>query len=648
MMKENQPPQLLVCLSNSASNRQTLRLAADLAAGRQAKLSGIYISQSSTLVNDPGLLANFRLAEDLGMKITILYGTDRVHLLSEYAKQKKITTLIYERGYLKGWNKNQEHLMDRRLPEIEKIRVANSNYKVVSKFKQHLKFIDRLTNNIKLTNLFKTLLILVITTLGGLILKDINSNNTNITLIYLLGVMLTAMVTKDRFYSLLYSLAIPIIYDFFFTRPVGSLQTNTNNLMTFGILFIVAFLSGSWTARIQKQAHLDAGRAYRTDILLQTSQRLQTCQTITEIFQVTGEQLNQLFGDNVFILEKNDQQYKLVQKFGSSFSADLQKLASPNLTALFDWTIQHQQPAGWGSLKNNKLSFALLPVIVIQGKETAGVIVIKINQNKLPDPLTLDLAVSIALTCGQALRQNQSLKEQAQALALAQQEKLRADLLRGISHDLRTPLTAIYGDSDMLLHEEYQLDGKQKQELAHSINQNAAWLVDLTENLLSMTKVDDQNFKVKREPELIADIFEAALNHLSPLAEADQLITELAETDLIAHTNGRLIVQVIVNIINNAIKYTPAGSVIKMAAAKTDQQQILVTIYNNGPQIPDKDQIFKLFYRGQNSDTGRKGLGIGLALCQAIILACGGKIGVENVNPVGVRFWFTLPEWEEK
>ncbi|WP_010581349.1 hypothetical protein [Liquorilactobacillus vini] len=101
-MKENQPPQLLVCLSNSASNRQTLRLAADLAAGRQAKLSGIYISQSSTLVNDPGLLANFRLAEDLGMKITILYGTDRVHLLSEYAKQKKITTLIYERGYLKG------------------------------------------------------------------------------------------------------------------------------------------------------------------------------------------------------------------------------------------------------------------------------------------------------------------------------------------------------------------------------------------------------------------------------------------------------------------------------------------------------------------------------------------------------------------
>ncbi len=163
-----------------------------------------------------------------------------------------------------------------------------------------------------------------------------------------------------------------------------------------------------------------------------------------------------------------------------------------------------------------------------------------------------------------------------------------------------------------------------------------------------MTKVDDQNFKVKREPELIADIFEAALNHLSPLAEADQLITELAETDLIAHTNGRLIVQVIVNIINNAIKYSPAGSVIKMAAAKTDQQQILVTIYNNGPQIPDKDQVFKLFYRGQNSDTGRKGLGIGLALCQAIILACGGKIGVENVNPVGVRFWFTLPEWEEK
>ena len=84
-----------------------------------------------------------------------------------------------------------------------------------------------------------------------------------------------------------------------------------------------------------------------------------------------------------------------------------------------------------------------------------------------------------------------------------------------------------------------------------------------------------------------------------------------------------------------------------MAAAKTKHQQILVTIYNNGPQIHDKDQIFKLFYRGHNGTVGRKGLGIGLALCQAIISACGGKIGVENVKPVGVRFWFTLPSWEE-
>ncbi len=647
MMKENQPPQILVCLSNSASNLRTIQLAADLAAGRQIQLTGIYISQSLSLLNDRNLISNFRLAESLGIKVTILYGSDRIRLLSEYVKQKGITTVIYETGYLKSWDKNQFNLLDHLLPEIEKVRVDNSKIDAIPKSKRRLKLSAWLTEKIRLTNFFKILLILLITTLGGLILKDINSDNTNIILIYILGVMLTAIVTKDRLYSLLYSLAIPIMYDFFFTRPIGSLQTNTNNLLTFGILFIVAFLSGSWTAKIQKQANLDAGRAFRTDILLKTSQRLQTCQTISEIFQVTGEQLNKLFGNNVFIWKEKDHKYELVQKFGDNFTADLLELAMPNFVALFKWVKQHQQLAGWGSTKNSKLNFILLPVTIIRGEKTAGVIAIKIDQNKLPDPLTLDLAVSIALTCGQAIRQNLSLKKQAETLALAQQEKLRADLLRGISHDLRTPLTAIYGDSDMLLHEEYQLGGKQKNELYHSINQNAAWLIDLTENLLSMTKVDNQNFKVKREPELIADIFEAALNHLSPLAEEHQLLTELPETDLIANTNGQLIVQVIVNIINNALKYTPSGSIIKLAATKTKHQQILVTIYNNGPQIHDKDQIFKLFYRGHNGTVGRKGLGIGLALCQAIISACGGKIGVENVKPVGVRFWFTLPSWEE-
>ncbi|WP_281164522.1 DUF4118 domain-containing protein [Liquorilactobacillus sicerae] len=646
-MKENQPPQILVCLSNSASNLRTIQLAADLAAGRQIQLTGIYISQSLSLLNDRNLISNFRLAESLGIKVTILYGSDRIRLLSEYVKQKGITTVIYETGYLKSWDKNQFNLLDHLLPEIEKVRVDNSKIDAIPKSKRRLKLSAWLTEKIRLTNFFKILLILLITTLGGLILKDINSDNTNIILIYILGVMLTAIVTKDRLYSLLYSLAIPIMYDFFFTRPIGSLQTNTNNLLTFGILFIVAFLSGSWTAKIQKQANLDAGRAFRTDILLKTSQRLQTCQTISEIFQVTGEQLNKLFGNNVFIWKEKDHKYELVQKFGDNFTADLLELAMPNFVALFKWVKQHQQLAGWGSTKNSKLNFILLPVTIIRGEKTAGVIAIKIDQNKLPDPLTLDLAVSIALTCGQAIRQNLSLKKQAETLALAQQEKLRADLLRGISHDLRTPLTAIYGDSDMLLHEEYQLGGKQKNELYHSINQNAAWLIDLTENLLSMTKVDNQNFKVKREPELIADIFEAALNHLSPLAEEHQLLTELPETDLIANTNGQLIVQVIVNIINNALKYTPSGSIIKLAATKTKHQQILVTIYNNGPQIHDKDQIFKLFYRGHNGTVGRKGLGIGLALCQAIISACGGKIGVENVKPVGVRFWFTLPSWEE-
>ena len=165
--------------------------------------------------------------------------------------------------------------------------------------------------------------------------------------------------------------------------------------------------------------------------------------------------------------------------------------------------------------------------------------------------------------------------QQAQALVLArdrrnlsvkaEKEALRSNLLRAISHDLRTPLTSISGDADVLLTAGDALDGAQRRRLASDIYEDATWLIDLVENLLSVTRLDDGAVEVARAPELVADVLDDALRHVSRAAADRAIAVEVEDELLMASMDGRLIVQVVVNLVNNAVAYTPPGSTIRVA-----------------------------------------------------------------------------------
>lgn len=224
----------------------------------------------------------------------------------------------------------------------------------------------------------------------------------------------------------------------------------------------------------------------------------------------------------------------------------------------------------------------------------------------------------------------------------------------------RALLASISGDADMLLASGDVLDEAQRKRLTSDIHEDANWLINLVENLLSVTRLDDGDVEVSRAPELVSDVLADALRHVSRFVSEHRLTVEIEDEFLLAQMDGRLIVQVVVNLLNNAIAYTPAGSSIRLTAHRersASGDRVVVAVADDGPGIPPAEQarVFDLFYHGGRVGTGcedgeggdaRRGMGLGLSLCRSILRAHGSDIVLRDAYPHGCVFSFALPAAE--
>ena len=185
-------------------------------------------------------------------------------------------------------------------------------------------------------------------------------------------------------------------------------------------------------------------------------------------------------------------------------------------------------------------------------------------------------------------------------------------------------------------------------QLYASIYDDSIWLIDLVENLLSITRMDDSSIRLHLEPELVADVVDEALTHLGRRGEGHNLVADVRDSLLMARMDTPLIVQVILNLVENAIKYTPRGSTIRVFA-ESNGDRVWISVSDDGPGISDeaKAHVFDLFYTdGKTRGDGRRGLGLGLTLCKTIVSAHGGEISVRDNPPHGAVFTFSLPKEE--
>ena len=264
------------------------------------------------------------------------------------------------------------------------------------------------------------------------------------------------------------------------------------------------------------------------------------------------------------------------------------------------------------------------------------------------DSFEKSILLSILGECALSLENEKNAREKEEAAILAKNEQLRANLLRAISHDLRTPLTAISGNASNLLSNGNSFDEATKNQLYTDIYDDSMWLINLVENLLSVTRIEEGRLNLNITDDLVDDVITEALHHVNRKSVEHHITVRHKEDYLLAKMDAKLMVQVIINIVDNAIKYTPKGSNILI---KTWEQgdKAVISIADDGDGIPDemKERVFDMFYSGANKIAdSRRSLGLGLSLCRSIVNAHGGKITVSDNTPHGTVFTITLPAGE--
>ena len=542
---------ILICLSASPSNAKVIRTAARMAKAFHGAFTALFVETpdfaAMSEADRTRISANVRLAEELGARITTTYGDDPAVQIAEYARISGISKIVLGRSPRRSGVHHTKNLVDRLnelAPDLDIYIIPDQRG---NQTPPHALSRKNTQEHLSALDILKTLGVLTLCTLGGYFFSFLGISDTNIIMLYLLGVLVISMVTTGRSYSLLSSVLSVLIFNFFFTAPYFTLRSDPSYIATFGIMFLVALLSSSLTTRIKTRAKMNADKAYRTAILLETSHKLQTAEGAESILTIAAQQLGHLLERDLVV-----------------YQAD-----------------------GQGGL---------LPAMCFPFAEEAD------------------------------------------------QEALRANLLRAISHDLRTPLTSISGNANILMENADQLEPEKRQSLFTAIYDDAMWLINLVENLLSITKIEDNRIHMNIEPELLEDIFAEALSHLDRNACRHHIETKLPDDMLMADMDARLVVQVVINIVNNAVKYTPEGSRITLSV-KRDGQMVAVEVADDGPGIPDeaKERLFDMFYTaGNERGDGRRGLGLGLALCKSIVTAHGGTIAAIDNHPQGTVFRFTL------
>ncbi len=266
-------------------------------------------------------------------------------------------------------------------------------------------------------------------------------------------------------------------------------------------------------------------------------------------------------------------------------------------------------------------------------------------------PVTFAIMLIAALITGTlAMESQRNAKEKEDAAVMARNEKLRNDLLRSISHDLRTPLTSISGSAENLLANSAVLSESERKALLEGIYDDSVWLIGLVENLLATSRLDSGSAALKLSSELVEDVAAEALRHMGRRTEKHTVELDMGDELLLAQMDARLISQVLINLVDNAVKYTPPGSLIKISARKQGSH-IAVSVADNGPGIAHElqGQVFDMFFTGDSKVSDcRRSMGLGLALCKSIINLHGGEIELRSNRPSGCIFSFTLPASEVK
>lgn len=649
--KEKENEHILVCLSASPSNAKIISTASKMACAFGGSFTALYVQTPDSEKMDEDskrrLQHHIHLAEELGANITTVYGEDVSHQIAEFARISGVTKIVIGRSKVKRrhfWSKTTltERLIEI-VPNID-IHIIPDNVISTNHKESALGFWQNFIPYPM--DLLITLFILVLTTLFGALLYLFGFTDSNIIPVYILGVLLTSLFTRGYFCGVISSLASVMLFNFFFTEPQLTLHAyDSRYIVTFAIMLASSIITGTLASKLKSHAKLSAQAAFRTKVLLDTNQLLQKAQDNEDIFKITATQLMKLLNRSVVMYSANEDGLSEGALFKAESDSLCEGLFSTEEYNAASWVFENHRQAG---ATTDTLNHAKCLYMAIHINERVyGVVGIYIDRKAL-DSFESSILLSVLGECALALDNKRNAKEKELAAVLAKNEKLRANLLRAISHDLRTPLTSISGNASNLLSNYEKLDEEMRRQIFTDIFDDSRWLISLVENLLSVTRIEEDRMNFNMSVHLMDEVIDEALKHINRKRDEHHIKVECLDELLLARMDAKLIIQVIINLVDNAIKYTPAGSDI-IITAKRIEGFVSVSVADNGEGVPDseKTRVFEMFYTGDNKIAdSRRSLGLGLSLCKSIVHAHGGEITLKDNLPHGSVFTFVIPSSE--
>ena len=457
----------------------------------------------------------------------------------------------------------------------------------------------------------------------------------DLVMVYLLGLVFMASLVS-RAPSLFATLLSIATLDFFFIPPYYSFAvSDIKYFITFIVMFVVAFIISSLTLRTRTQAEAAWLRERRTAALYELSREFVKERKKERLGEIAAKHISELFSSRVTVLLPGDEK-RLTQLSNApeSFLLDEKELSAAQ------WVFDHQKPAGLGTdtLPSEKTLY--LPLNASSG--IVGVVGIQpeIAIERF-DSVQNQLLESFANQAAMAFERVYLAKQAQNALMQAEKEALRNTLLSSVSHDLRTPLSAITGAVSTLLQKNAALDSATRLDLLETIQEEADHLNRIIRNVLDMMRLESGAVTIKKEWQSLEEIVGLVLNRLSENLKHYSLTIHLPRNLPLILGDGVLLEQVLMNLFENAIKYTLPGSPLELLAS-VQEKTLMVEMADRGPGIPS-DQLENIFQKFVRGHLHGEGAGLGLAICRTIITAHGGRIWAENRPGGGAIFRFTLP-----
>jgi two-component system sensor histidine kinase KdpD len=628
---------LLVCVGANPATARIIRAARRMAAGLRADWVAVYVETPAhtrlSRADQDAVAQSLRLAEQLGAETVTLSGHSVSEEILAYAREHNINRILVGKPTHSRW---RDRVRGSVLDELVRGSGAIDVYVITGdadegRPRPALGPAPRAA----LRDYLEAVGVVALATGLSLLLRA-HLQSTDIAMIFLLGVVVASSRLPQRA-SLLACLLGIAAFDFCFVPPYYTFAvSDARYVLTFGVMFVISLVMSRLTTRIREQAQAAREREQRTAALYGMTRELAAERNTADMVRTAARHLRNTFGSEVLLFTAADDGHLTPDAALGAPPVDDKELA------IARWVFDHGQLAGAGTTTLPATRWLYLP-LVASGR-TLGVAGIRPEDpRRFQDPVRRQLLETFAGQVAASLERVRLAGASQRAKLETEAERLRTALLSSLSHDLRTPLAGIEGAATSLLHDGGTHDPDARRELAQTIVEESRRMTRLVANLLDMVRLESGALQVQREWQPLEEVVGVALIRLDERLAGRTVTTTLPPDLPLLPIDGLLVEQVLINLIENALKYTPPGTPIDISA-RLGERQVIVEVADRGPGLPsgEEGRIFDKFYRAR--DEGRAGgAGLGLTICRGIVTAHGGRIWAEARPGGGTVFRFALP-----